>query len=269
VTQNTLTQTGVRTWAIDSSHSEVAFSVRHMMVSSVEGRFMSFRGDLVYDHSLDQPAGVMVEIDAGSVETGQIQRDIHLRSGDFLDVENFPHIRFASREVEPLGNGDYRVSGDELVFARTLAREGRLGFWRWLSMFLGIAGTYVVRAAQAYRAYVTGMVVAADRLRVVSAAGIAGGWVMAVPVRGGTTGAFLASFNALAQLPDFWMSTIKAAVFGYIAAAIACHYGYHAFGGPKAVGDAVNRAVVLTFVILFFVNFVMTALYFNIVPPKF
>jgi phospholipid/cholesterol/gamma-HCH transport system permease protein len=104
---------------------------------------------------------------------------------------------------------------------------------------------------------------------VVSAAGIAGGWVMAVPVRGGTTGAFLASFNALAQLPDFYMSTLKAAVFGYLAAAIACHYGYHARGGPKAVGDAVNRAVVLTFIILFFVNFIGTALYFNIVPPKF
>jgi phospholipid/cholesterol/gamma-HCH transport system permease protein len=104
---------------------------------------------------------------------------------------------------------------------------------------------------------------------VVSAAGIAGGWVMAVPVRGGTTGAFLASFNALAQLPDFYMSTLKAGVFGYIAASISCHYGYHAFGGPKAVGDAVNRSVVLTFIVLFFVNFIGTALYFNIVPPKF
>ncbi len=104
---------------------------------------------------------------------------------------------------------------------------------------------------------------------VVSAAGIAGGWVMTVPVRGGTTGAFLASFNALAQLPDFYMSTMKAGVFGYIAASVACHYGFHARGGPKAVGDAVNRAVVLTFIVLFFVNFVMSAVYFNVVPPKF
>jgi phospholipid/cholesterol/gamma-HCH transport system permease protein len=103
---------------------------------------------------------------------------------------------------------------------------------------------------------------------VVSAAGIAGGWVMAVPVQGGTSGAYFASFTELAQLADFWSALGKAAIFGYLAAAIACHYGYHARGGPKAVGEAVNRAVVLTFIILFFVNFILTALYFNLVPPK-
>jgi phospholipid/cholesterol/gamma-HCH transport system permease protein len=104
---------------------------------------------------------------------------------------------------------------------------------------------------------------------IVSVAGIAGGWVMTVPVQGGTTGSYLASFNELARLADFWMALLKAAIFGYIAAAIACHYGYHARGGPKGVGDAVNRAVVLTFVVLFFVNFILTALYFNLLPPQF
>jgi phospholipid/cholesterol/gamma-HCH transport system permease protein len=103
---------------------------------------------------------------------------------------------------------------------------------------------------------------------VVSAAGIIGGWVMAVPVQGGTTGAYFASFTELAHLPDFWSALIKATLFGFLAAAIACWYGYNARGGPKAVGDAVNRAVVLTFIILFFVNFILTALYFNLVPPK-
>jgi phospholipid/cholesterol/gamma-HCH transport system permease protein len=103
---------------------------------------------------------------------------------------------------------------------------------------------------------------------VVSAAGILGGWVMAVPVQGGTSGAYFASFTELAQLADFWSALVKAAIFGYLAAAIACHYGYNARGGPKAVGDAVNRAVVLTFIVLFFVNFILTALYFNLVPPK-
>ena len=103
---------------------------------------------------------------------------------------------------------------------------------------------------------------------VVSAAGILGGWVMTVPVLGGTSGAYFASFTELAQLPDFWASTLKAAIFGYFAAAISCHYGYNAFGGPKAVGDAVNKSVVLTFIVLFFVNFILTALYLNLVPPK-
>ena len=103
---------------------------------------------------------------------------------------------------------------------------------------------------------------------VVSVAGIMGGWVMTVPVQGGTSGAYFASFTDLAHLPDLWSAMIKAVIFGYLAAAIACWYGYNAFGGPKAVGDAVNRAVVLTFVVLFFVNFILTAMYFNIVPPK-
>lgn len=103
---------------------------------------------------------------------------------------------------------------------------------------------------------------------VVSVAGIAGGWVMAVPVQGGTSGAYFASFTELGYLPDFYSSLIKAAIFGYLAAAISCHYGYNVRGGPKAVGDAVNRAVVLTFIVLFFVNLMITALYFNLVPPK-
>lgn len=111
-------------------------------------------------------------------------------------------------------------------------------------------------------------VVALLLVGVVSFSGIAGGWVMAVPMQGGTSGAYFASFTELAQLADFWSSLGKAAIFGFLAAAIACHYGYNARGGPKAVGEAVNKAVVLTFIILFFVNFTLTALYFNAVPPK-
>lgn len=103
---------------------------------------------------------------------------------------------------------------------------------------------------------------------IVSAAGIIGGWVMAVPFQNGTTGAYFASFTELAQLWDFGQALIKAAIFGFLAAAISCHYGYNVRGGPKSVGDAVNRAVVLTFIILFFVNFIITALYFNLVPAK-
>ncbi|MFT6803472.1 MAG: phospholipid/cholesterol/gamma-HCH transport system permease protein [Nitriliruptoraceae bacterium] len=103
---------------------------------------------------------------------------------------------------------------------------------------------------------------------VVSFAGIAGGWVMAVPLQDGTTGAYFASFTELAQPADFYSALLKAALFGFLAAAIACHYGYHVVGGPKSVGEAVNKAVVLTFIVLFFVNFTLTALYFNVIPPK-
>ena len=106
-------------WIIDPENSEIRFAIRHMMVSNVRGRFTSFRGDLVYDHALDQPSGVMVEIDAASIDTGQIQRDIHLRSGDFFDVENYPHILFATRDVESIGNNHYRVHGDLRLLRET------------------------------------------------------------------------------------------------------------------------------------------------------
>jgi phospholipid/cholesterol/gamma-HCH transport system permease protein len=88
-------------------------------------------------------------------------------------------------------------------------------------------------------------------------------------VQAGTSGAYFASFTELAHLPDLWSAMIKATLFGFLAAAISCWYGYSVVGGPKSVGDAVNRAVVLTFIILFFTNFIGTALYFNLVPPKF
>jgi polyisoprenoid-binding protein YceI len=106
-------------WSIDTDHSEIRFAIRHMMVSTVRGHFISFRGDMVYDHQLDQPAGVMVEIDAESIDTGQVQRDLHLRSGDFFDVENYPYIRFASRHVESIGSNHYRVHGDLRVLRET------------------------------------------------------------------------------------------------------------------------------------------------------
>jgi phospholipid/cholesterol/gamma-HCH transport system permease protein len=103
---------------------------------------------------------------------------------------------------------------------------------------------------------------------VVSAAGLAGGWFFATQVIHVTSSSFFASFNELSQLPDLWMALFKAAVFGFIAGTVACYKGLYAKGGPKGVGDAVNQAVVITFILLFFVNFVLTAVYFNFIPQK-
>src|SRR3989440_6781275 len=104
---------------------------------------------------------------------------------------------------------------------------------------------------------------------IVSVAGIAGGWFFAVVVQHGTTSSYFASFNELSQLPDLFMALAKALVFGYVGGMVACYKGYYAKGGPKGVGDAVNQAVVVTFLLLFFLNFIMTALYFNFIPQKF
>ena len=103
----------------------------------------------------------------------------------------------------------------------------------------------------------------------VSVAGIAGGYVFNVVVQGVTPGAYFQGFSALAQLPDLYSSMAKAWVFGFIAAMVACYKGLYAKGGPKGVGDAVNQAVVITFILIFFANFIMTSLYFALVPPKF
>jgi phospholipid/cholesterol/gamma-HCH transport system permease protein len=98
--------------------------------------------------------------------------------------------------------------------------------------------------------------------------GVAGGYFFNVVLQGGTPGAYLASFSALAQLPDLYAGELKAFIFGIIAAVVASYKGLNAGGGPKGVGDAVNQSVVITFLLLFFVNFVVTAVYFQIVPAK-
>lgn len=102
----------------------------------------------------------------------------------------------------------------------------------------------------------------------VSVVGVAGGYVFNVILQDGTPGSYLASFTALAQLPDVWQGLAKALVFGLIAAIVAAYMGMNAGGGPKGVGDAVNQSVVVTFMLLFVVNFVMSAIYFQLVPSK-
>lgn len=103
---------------------------------------------------------------------------------------------------------------------------------------------------------------------IVSIAGIAGGWFFAIVVQHGTTSSYFGSFNELSQLADLFMALLKAVIFGYVAGTVACYKGFYVKGGPKGVGEAVKQAVVVTFIFLFFLNFILTALYFNFVPQK-
>jgi phospholipid/cholesterol/gamma-HCH transport system permease protein len=102
----------------------------------------------------------------------------------------------------------------------------------------------------------------------VSVVGVGGGYLFNVVMQGGTPGAYLASFQALGQLPDLVVGEVKAVLFGAAAALIASYKGMTAKGGPKGVGDAVNQSVVLTFMALFALNFIVTAVYFQVVPQK-
>nr|WP_262850952.1 ABC transporter permease [Mumia quercus] len=112
------------------------------------------------------------------------------------------------------------------------------------------------------------MLVAVFLNGLVSVVGVLGGYFFNVVLQGGTPGAYLASFTALAQLPDLWQGMAKALVFGFIAAIVASYKGMHADGGPRGVGQAVNESVVITFLLLFLANFVMSALYIQLVPAK-
>ena len=105
------------TWTIDASHSEVGFSVRHLMVSKVKGNFESFEGTITIGEDPLQ-SSVQVEVDLSSINTRDDQRDGHLRSGDFFAVETHPKMTFASTKVEPAGS-DYRVTGDLTIKGTT------------------------------------------------------------------------------------------------------------------------------------------------------
>lgn len=107
----TQTATAVRTLEIDRSHSEVAFQVRHLL-SKVRGRFAEFGGTLHYDESNPQNSRVDVTIQARSIDTAEADRDKHLRSADFFDVEQFPMLTFVSTSVAPRGENAYDVAGN-------------------------------------------------------------------------------------------------------------------------------------------------------------
>jgi polyisoprenoid-binding protein YceI len=102
------------TWVIDPAHSHVGFVVRHLVAAKARGRFGEFAGDIqVADRPED--SSVVVEIDAASIDTGQPDRDTHLRASDFFDVEQFPTIRFRSTAVRPVGDRRFDIAGELTV----------------------------------------------------------------------------------------------------------------------------------------------------------
>lgn len=103
---------------------------------------------------------------------------------------------------------------------------------------------------------------------IVAMTGVLAGYLFNVYVQQGTAGAYLSSFTSFAAAGDFLVAELKAAVFGFIAAIVAAHKGLHAKGGPKGVAEAVNQSVVLTFLLLFSANIVITQAYLLIAPPK-
>lgn len=110
-----------QTWEIDSSHSGIHFSVRHMVIAKVRGSFARWSGTV---HAVDGDlAGLQIDavIDAGSIDTGVAERDAHLKSPDFLDTAQFPEIRFQSQRVDKRGSSQAKVTGQLTI--RGVSRE--------------------------------------------------------------------------------------------------------------------------------------------------
>jgi polyisoprenoid-binding protein YceI len=98
-------------WVIDPAHSTIEVTARHLALSTVHGRFRGFSGEIVVAEPLQRSRCEAV-IDAASIDTANDQRDAHLRSADFLDVEKYPELVFTSTEVEQVDDDVYRVTGD-------------------------------------------------------------------------------------------------------------------------------------------------------------
>lgn len=107
-------------FTIDGSHTNVAFSVRHMMITNVRGQFEGVSGEAVYDAANPAASSVTARIDVASISTREAKRDEHLRSADFFDAEKYPTITFKSKSVTKKGDG-LAVLGDLTI--RDTTRE--------------------------------------------------------------------------------------------------------------------------------------------------
>jgi polyisoprenoid-binding protein YceI len=111
------------TWHVDPDHSSVEFEVKHMKIATIRGRFRDFEGTLV---AAEDIAGSRAfgAVNVASVDTNQAERDAHLRSPEFFDVQRYPTIRFQSTRIEPVGGPQYRVVGDLTI--KDVTREVKM-----------------------------------------------------------------------------------------------------------------------------------------------
>ena len=112
-------QIATTTWNIDPAHSTAEFKVKHMMISNVKGQFTALKGRLTLDETDVLNSQVEASIDAATVDTHEPQRDAHLKSADFFDVEKFPTLSFKSTRITRTGDGDLAVTGDLTIHGVT------------------------------------------------------------------------------------------------------------------------------------------------------
>lgn len=122
MTSKQLTQTAL--WKVDKAHSAVEFEVKHLMIATVRGRFREFDATLSIDEEAPENSWAEATIEVASIDTNVADRDAHLRSDDFFNAEQFPHIRFKSTRVVRTGERTFRLIGDLTI--RDVTREVEL-----------------------------------------------------------------------------------------------------------------------------------------------
>jgi len=121
------------TWKIDAAHTDVGFSTKHMMVTTVRGRFTDVDGTITVDEANPTTAAVDITVKAASVDTGSEKRDAHLRSVDFFDAATFPEIVVKVSSIEHVSEDDYKVTADLTIRDTTkpvTLKVRNLGFYQ-------------------------------------------------------------------------------------------------------------------------------------------
>jgi polyisoprenoid-binding protein YceI len=140
-------QVGTSTWNIDPVHSVAEFKVKHMMISNVKGQFTTVKGVLNLNETDVTKSRLEASIDAASITTGDAQRDTHLKSADFLEVEKYPTLTFKSTNIARTGQGELAARGDLTIHGVTrdvvFTVEGPTppGKDPWGNMRLGVSAT--------------------------------------------------------------------------------------------------------------------------------
>lgn len=115
----TSTPASTITWKLDPAHSSAEFKVKHMMISNVKGTFSGLSGTLIEDTADPSRSTIEASVDVGTINTGDAQRDAHLKSADFFNHQQHPRMTFKSTKVERQGEGEYKVTGDLTIHGVT------------------------------------------------------------------------------------------------------------------------------------------------------
>ncbi|WP_409343168.1 YceI family protein [Paenibacillus sp. MBLB4367] len=115
-------------WAVDPTHSSLDFSVKHMMIAKVKGTFHAFEAQIEADPSDLTSASIRFDIDLNSIDTKNSDRDAHLRSADFFEIEKYPKLTFVATSIEKSGNGEYDVTGDVSLHGVTRSETFSVSF---------------------------------------------------------------------------------------------------------------------------------------------